>query len=50
MMQINRVIMSSPRRFRRVGRVKLTAVYLLAIVLNFFKIRPLFLKRFIIDR
>jgi rSAM/selenodomain-associated transferase 2 len=50
MMQIDRVIRSSPRRFHRVGRVKLTAVYLLAIVLNFFKIRPLFLKRFIIDR
>jgi rSAM/selenodomain-associated transferase 2 len=50
MMQINRIIRSSPRRFQRVGRVKLTAVYMLAIVLNFFKIRPMFLKRFIIDR
>ena len=50
MKQIDRVIMSSPRRFQRIGRVKLTVVYLLAIVLNFFKIRPMFLKRFIIDR
>jgi rSAM/selenodomain-associated transferase 2 len=50
MIQIDRVIRSSPRRFQRVGRVKLTVVYLLAIILNFFKIRPMFLKRFIIDR
>jgi rSAM/selenodomain-associated transferase 2 len=49
MKQIDRVIRSSPRRFRRIGRVKLTAVYVLAIILNFFKIRPMFLKRFIID-
>ena len=50
MKQINRVIRSSPRRFRRIGRVKLTAVYVLAIVLNMAGIRPMFLKRFIIDR
>jgi rSAM/selenodomain-associated transferase 2 len=50
MMQINRVIMSSPRRFQRVGRVKLTAVYLLAILLNMAGIRPMFLKRYIVDR
>jgi rSAM/selenodomain-associated transferase 2 len=50
MKQVNLVIMSSPRRFRRIGRVKLTTVYLLAIVLNMAGIRPLFLKRFIIDR
>ena len=50
MKQINRVIRSSPRRFRRIGRMKLTAVYLLAIVLNMAGIRPLFLKRYIVDR
>ena len=50
MIQIDRVIRSSPRRFQRVGRVKLTAVYLLAILLNMAGIRPMFLKRFIIDR
>ena len=50
MKQINRVIRSSPRRFQRIGRVKLTAVYLLAIVLNRAGIRPLFLKRYIVDR
>jgi len=50
MKQINRVIRSSPRRFNRIGRVKLTAVYVLAIVLNRAGIRPLFLKRFIVDR
>jgi rSAM/selenodomain-associated transferase 2 len=50
MKQINRVIMSSPRRFQRVGRVKLTAVYLLAIILNMAGIRPMFLKRYIVDR
>ena len=50
MKQVNRVIRSSPRRFRRIGRVKLTAVYLLAIVLNMAGIRPLFLKRFIVDK
>ena len=50
MKQINRVIRSSPRRFQRIGRVKLTAVYMLAIVLNRAGIRPLFLKRYIVDR
>jgi rSAM/selenodomain-associated transferase 2 len=50
MKQVNRVIRSSPRRFRRIGRVKLTAVYMLAIVLNRAGIRPLFLKRYIVDR
>jgi rSAM/selenodomain-associated transferase 2 len=50
MKQINRVIRSSPRRFQRIGRVKLTTVYLFAIVLNRAGIRPLFLKRYIVDR
>jgi hypothetical protein len=50
MKQINRVIRSSPRRFQRIGRVKLTVVYLLAIFLNLAGIRPLFLKRYIVDR
>jgi rSAM/selenodomain-associated transferase 2 len=50
MKQISRVIRSSPRRFQRIGRVKLTLVYLLAIFLNMAGIRPLFLKRSIVDR
>ena len=50
MKQINRVIRSSPRRFQRIGRVKLTAVYMLAILLNMAGIRPMFLKRYIVDR
>jgi rSAM/selenodomain-associated transferase 2 len=50
MVQVNRVIHSSSRRFRRIGRVKLTVVYLLAILLNMAGIRPLFLKRYIVDR
>jgi rSAM/selenodomain-associated transferase 2 len=50
MKQINRDIRSSPRRFHRIGRVKLSAVYLCAIVLNRAGIRPLFLKRYIVDR
>jgi rSAM/selenodomain-associated transferase 2 len=50
MKQVNQVIRSSPRRFRRIGRVKLTVVYLLAIVLNRAGIRPLFLKPYIVDR
>jgi rSAM/selenodomain-associated transferase 2 len=50
MKQINRIIRSSPRRFQRIGRVKLTVVYLLAIFLNRAGIRPLFLKRYIVDR
>jgi len=49
MVQIARVIMSSPRRFERIGRTKLTAVYILATVLNLAGIRPLFLKRYIVD-
>lgn len=50
MKQIKREIRSSPRRFQRIGRVKLTVVYLLAIFLNMAGIRPLFLKRYIVDR
>ena len=50
MKQVNRVITSSPRRFRRIGRVKLTVVYMLAIVLNRAGIRPLFLRCYIVDR
>ena len=50
MNQIERVILSSPRRFQRVGRVKLTTLYLLAILLNMAGIRPMFLKRYIVDR
>jgi hypothetical protein len=50
MVQIDRVIQSSPRRFERVGRTKLTAVYMLATVLNLAGIRPLFLKRYIVDQ
>ena len=49
MVQIDRFIQSSPRRFERVGRTKLTAVYFLAPVLNLAGIRPLFLKRYIVD-
>jgi len=49
MVQINRVIRSSPRRIQRIGRAKLTAVYILATGLNIFGIRPLFLKRYIVD-
>ena len=50
MVQVYRVIQSSPRRFRRIGRVKLSAVYMLAFLFNLAGIRPLFLKRFIIDK
>jgi rSAM/selenodomain-associated transferase 2 len=49
MVQLDRVIMSSPRRFERIGRMKLTAVYILATLLNLIGIRPLFLKRYIVD-
>lgn len=49
MVQIERVIMSSPRRFERIGRMKLSAVYILATLLNLIGIRPLFLKRYIVD-
>lgn len=49
LVQVDRVIQSSPRRFERVGRSKLAGVYLLALGLNLLKIRPRFLKRFIVD-
>ena len=49
MAQIDRLIQSSPRRFERVGRTKLTAVYILATVLNLAGIRPVFLRRYIVD-
>lgn len=50
MVQVDRVIRSSPRRFERVGRTRLTAVYALATVLNRAGIRPRCLERFIVDR
>jgi glycosyltransferase involved in cell wall biosynthesis len=49
MVQIDRFIQSSPRRFERVGRTKLTAVYILATVLNEARIRPVFLMRYVVD-
>lgn len=49
LVQIDRVIQSSPRRFERVGRARLGGVYLLALGLNLLKLRPRCLKRFIID-
>ena len=49
LIQVDRVIQSSPRRFERVGRSKLAAVYLLALGLNLLKIRPRCLKWLIID-
>lgn len=49
LVQIKRVIHSSPRRFRRIGRQKLIAAYVLALTLNFLKVRPRFLQRLIID-
>lgn len=50
MVQIDRVIRSSPRRFERAGRTRLTAVYALATVLNRAGIRPRCLERYIVDR
>lgn len=49
LVQIDRVIQSSPRRFERFGGSRLAAVYLLALGLNLLGVRPLSLKRFIID-
>jgi rSAM/selenodomain-associated transferase 2 len=49
MVQIERVIQSSPRRFSRVGRYKLIMVYSLAMLLNMLRVRPQFLYRIIID-
>lgn len=49
LVQVDRVILSSPRRFLKVGRVRLVVVYALACVLNGFGIRPVFLRRFILD-
>lgn len=50
MLQIDRVIMSSPRRFKRVGRKKLIGVYILACLLNMLKIHPRYLEKFIVDK
>ncbi|WP_440949796.1 TIGR04283 family arsenosugar biosynthesis glycosyltransferase [Methanosphaerula subterraneus] len=49
LVQIDRVIQSSPRRFERFGGSRLAAVYLLALGLNLLGVRPISLKRFIID-
>lgn len=50
MVRVNRAIQSSPRRFERVGRTRLTAVYALAVLLSLAGIRPRFLERTIVDR
>jgi rSAM/selenodomain-associated transferase 2 len=49
LVQIDRVILSSPRRFLKVGRVRLVFIYALACMLNGFGIRPVFLQKFIRD-
>lgn len=50
MVQVDRVIRSSPRRFESVGRTRLTVVYVLALALNRLGIRPRLLERYIVDR
>jgi rSAM/selenodomain-associated transferase 2 len=50
LVQLDVPILSSSRRYRLKGRATLTAVYILAILLNIAGIRPSFLVRYIVDR
>jgi rSAM/selenodomain-associated transferase 2 len=50
LVQINRTIRVSPRRYVRKGRFRLSAIYVVALLLNLAGIRPWSLKRYIVDK
>ena len=50
LVQINSLLLTSPRRFESIGRAKLSAVFIIALVLNIFKKRPEFLIKYITDK
>lgn len=50
LVQIDRYIFTSPRRFFSKGRVKLTAAFVFAVLLNMVGCRPRFLIRYIVEK
>lgn len=47
--QIDRVIITSPRRYEKKGKIRLTAFFTMAVFLNMVGLRPKFLYRYIIE-
>lgn len=47
--QIDRLIITSPRRYLKKGRIRLTAFFTLAVFLNIVGLRPKFLYRYIVE-
>jgi rSAM/selenodomain-associated transferase 2 len=47
--QIDRLIVTSPRRYEKKGKYKLTAFFSLAVVLNMIGLRPQFLYQYIVE-
>ncbi|MDI6719934.1 MAG: TIGR04283 family arsenosugar biosynthesis glycosyltransferase [Methanomicrobiales archaeon] len=50
LVQLDRYISVSPRRYLQKGKYALTAVYLLAILLNALGVRPAFLVRYVVEK
>jgi rSAM/selenodomain-associated transferase 2 len=46
---INSILVSSTRRYYKKGRIKLTVVFIMACMLNIFRIRPGFLYKYIVE-
>jgi rSAM/selenodomain-associated transferase 2 len=49
LVQINRRIVTSPRRYSKKGKLKLTFVFILANLFNTIRWRPMFLWKYIVD-
>lgn len=49
LIQIDRTILTSPRRYLKKGRMRLTAAFVLAVVLNAAGFRPRFFMKYLID-
>lgn len=50
LIRIDRTILTSPRRYLKKGRMRLTAAFILAVVLNAAGFRPRFFMRYIVDK
>lgn len=50
LVQIDSLLLTSPRRFENIGAIKLSSIFLIAIILNIFDKRPEFLIKYIAER
>jgi rSAM/selenodomain-associated transferase 2 len=50
LVQIESLLLTSPRRFENIGKAKLSAIFITALILNIFSKRPEFLVKYISDR